>query len=103
MAELNLTPAHVTRSFDRLTEIVTMQSPEQVAATVARLLIAGKIDRQEGGLILDARQMLENGLDDVGFAHWNTYCTAAMETASNRLFRFLNWADGIAEVSYANP
>lgn len=100
MAATSLYPARVTRSFDKLTAIVCSGNREAVKDVVTRLRSAGKIDGQEGGLILQVHQMFEHGLDDAAFSSWGAYVTAAMDAANNRMFHFLEWADSIAETSY---
>ena len=101
MATVNNTPDRVQRSFDRLTTIVCTSDRKTFEAAFKRLIDAGKISRQEGGIVLEARRMYMEGFpQEDDFRIWGMTSAAQMETAPPRLARFLEWADVIAERSY---
>jgi hypothetical protein len=103
MAAINTTPtsnelfpAHVVRSFDKLTAIVTGNA-QDYAKAIDRMLTLGKINANELRLIQDVRHAWENGIDDGDYSLWINVNTGV---CSNREFRFQEWADSIMEVAY---
>lgn len=101
MATSNYTPDHVSRSFDRLTDIVCTATPEVLAATLDRLEERNKINRKERRYIEVACLLTHYGVDDAGFQRHAELIAAAMVNAETvREWQFLHWMDGMLEGAY---